>query len=79
MFEEGFSLSNRVTVLEASGILEVSQQYIRIGLQKGALPIGTAVQISGKKWTYHISRALLNKYIGKENESEAGPNQGIQE
>lgn len=63
-------MSNRVTVLEASEILEVSQQYIRVGLQKGALPIGTAVQISGKKWTYHISRALLNKYIGKENKGE---------
>lgn len=70
-------MSNRVTVLEASEILEVSQQYIRIGLQKGVLPIGTAVQISGKKWTYHISRALLDKYIGKENDSETGTNSNI--
>ena len=61
---------NRVTVLEASHILGVSQQYIRIGLQRGALPFGTAVQISGKKWTYHISRGLLNKYIGKEDINE---------
>lgn len=61
---------NRVTVLEASHILGVSQQYIRIGLQRGALPFGTAVQISGNKWTYHISRGLLNKYIGKEDTNE---------
>ena len=57
-------MNNRVTVLEASKILEVSQQYIRMGLQKGILPFGTAVQISGKKWTYHISRKLLDDYIG---------------
>jgi len=64
---EGFSLNNRVTVLEASKILGVSQQYIRIALQKGVLPIGTAVQISGKKWTYHISKGLLDKYICKDD------------
>ena len=63
-------MNNRVTVLEASHILGVSQQYIRIGLQRGLLPFGTAVQISGKKWTYHISRGLLNKYIGKESTDE---------
>lgn len=71
-------MNNRTTVLEASKIMEVSQQYIRIGLQRGILPIGTAVQISGKKWTYHISKGLLEKYIGKENESETGVNQDIQ-
>ncbi|MGM9543789.1 MAG: hypothetical protein ACI3T9_02270 [Romboutsia timonensis] len=54
----------RVTVLEASKLMGVSQQYIRIGLQKGVLPIGTAVQLSGKKWTYHISPVLLKNYIG---------------
>lgn len=62
-------MNNRVTVLEASQILGVSQQYIRVGLQRGLLPFGTAVQISGKKWTYHISRYLLNQYIG-ENKNE---------
>lgn len=54
----------RVSVKEAAKILEVSEQFIRIGLQRELLPIGTAIKMSSK-WTYHISPKLLKEYIGE--------------
>lgn len=53
---------NNVSVKEAARILNKSQQFIRIGLQQGVLPIGVAVKMSNK-WTYHISRKKLLEYI----------------
>lgn len=53
----------RVKVKEAADILGTSQEYIRLGLQKGVLPIGTAVKMSSV-WTYHISPKLLEDYSG---------------
>lgn len=55
-------MSNRVTVQEAAELLNVSQQYIRIGIQRGWLPIGSCVKLS-TKWTYHIPRERLNAYL----------------
>lgn len=46
-------------------ILGKSQQYVRIGLQRQQLPIGSAVQLSSE-WTYHVSYELLKKYVGEE-------------
>jgi hypothetical protein len=59
-------MQRRVSVKEAAEILGVSQQFVRIGLQQGTLPIGTAVKMSSK-WTYHISPKLLEEYAGKTN------------
>ena len=44
----------RILPTEAAVILNVSPQFIRIAMQQGKLPIGTAVQMSSI-WTYHIS------------------------
>lgn len=53
----------RVTVSEAAKALGVSSQFIRIGLQRKTLPIGTAVKMSSV-WTYYISEAKLKEYTG---------------
>lgn len=53
-----------MNVREAAKILNVSPQFIRIGLQQQRLPIGTAVKMSSK-WTYHISEKLLYEYLRK--------------
>ena len=55
----------RITVQQAADVLNVSQQFIRIGLQRKTLPIGSAVKMSSR-WTYHISEHLLEQYTGKE-------------
>ncbi len=57
-------MSNNVSVKEAAEILGKSYQFVRIGLQRQLLPIGTAIKMSSK-WTYHISRKLLIDYIGE--------------
>jgi hypothetical protein len=55
---------SRVKVSEAAALMGVSEQFVRVGLQRGLLPIGTAVKLSSK-WTYYISRKLLSEYIGQ--------------
>lgn len=59
------SNEKRISVKDTSKILDVSEQFIRIGLQNQRLPFGTAVQTS-TEWTYHISKKQLEDYIGKE-------------
>ena len=53
-------------VNEAAKILGKSPQFVRVGLQRGVLPIGTAVKMSSR-WTYYISEEQLKKYVGEKN------------
>ena len=66
----------RITVQQAADVLNVSQQFIRIGLQKGTLPIGSAVKMSSR-WTYHISEHLLEQYTGIKNATCVASTDGI--
>ena len=56
--------ANNVNVSEAARLMGVSQQFVRVGLQRGILPFGCAVQISTDRYTYFISRSKLLEYIG---------------
>lgn len=61
-----------IKVSEVAKLMGKSEQFIRIGLQRGLLPIGTAIK-TGSKYSYYISPKLLEEYIGKdkkENEIE---------
>ena len=53
---------DRVSVSDAAKLLGVSPQYIREGLKRNRLPIGSCVKMSSV-WTYHISQKLLDDYI----------------
>ena len=53
-----------ISVKEAAEIMGVSQQFVRIGMQRNQLPIGTAVKLSSI-WTYHISPKLFHEYMGE--------------
>lgn len=60
--------NNNMSVAEASKLMGVSLQFIRVGLQKGILPFGYAVQITRGRYTYYISRQKFLEYTGiKEN------------
>ena len=59
----------RILPTDAAAILNVSPQFVRIAMQQGKLPIGTAIKMSSI-WTYHISEKLLQDYSGKNVEQE---------
>jgi hypothetical protein len=54
-----------ITVKEAAAIMGKSQQFVRVAMRQGLLPIGTAVKMSSI-WTYHISPKKFYEYIGEE-------------
>lgn len=56
-------------ILEVAEKLEKSQQYVRVGLQRGILPFGSAVKMSSK-WTYHISANKFYEYMGTKGVKE---------
>ena len=56
-----------MNIQEAAKKLNKSEQYIRIGLQHERLPFGSAVKVSPKRWSYHISEAKFNEYLGGDN------------
>ena len=57
------TVTNRIKTTEAAQILGVSKEYVRLGMQKGILPIGTAIKMSSI-WTYYISPKLLEEFSG---------------
>lgn len=59
---------NNLTVEEASKLMGVSRQFIRVGLQKGVLPFGYAVKISDGRFTYFISRQKFLEHTGIKGE-----------
>jgi len=60
---------SRITVKEAARQLGVSEQFVRLGLQRKELPIGAAVKMSSR-WTYHISEARLREYVGNGDQKQ---------
>lgn len=53
-----------VPVTEAARMLGVSPDVVRAALQAGVVDFGFAVQVTGEKYTYHISPKKLYEYIG---------------
>ena len=58
-----------MSVIECARLLGVSPQFVRIGLQRGVLPFGTAIKMSSR-WTYHISEAKVYEYLGLTKKKE---------
>jgi len=55
----------RISVEDAARILGASPLFVRTAMQRGLLPIGTAVKMSSV-WTYNIQLELLSRYLGRE-------------
>lgn len=53
----------KITVAQAAKLMGVSPQFIRIGLQRGLLPIGRAIKFN-KNWSYYISPAQFEAFTG---------------
>lgn len=54
---------NRMSVEHCAKLMNVSEQFIRIGLQKGMLPFGYAVKMSSQ-YTYFISPQKFEEHTG---------------
>ncbi len=53
-----------ISVIEAAKIMHKDPSYIRIGLQQGTLPFGSAIQVADHKYSYHISPNRFAEYMG---------------
>lgn len=58
-------MEKNLSVREAALEMGKTPSFVRIGLQQGRLPFGTAVKLS-TKWTYYINPVQFYRYIGKE-------------
>lgn len=57
-----------LTIKETAKLLGKSEMFVRIGIQRGILPFGTAILLPGrKKYSYHIPKASVYEYLGLEN------------
>lgn len=56
-------MDRNITVKKAAEIMGKSQQFVRVGLQRGILPFGTAIKMSSM-WTYYISPKQFCDYVG---------------
>ena len=56
-------MSKSISVKEAAKIMGKSEQFVRIGLQRGLLPFGQAINMSSI-YTYYISQKLFEEYVG---------------
>lgn len=56
-------MKNRLSVSKVAELMNVSEQFVRVGLQKGQLPFGYAIKMSSK-WTYFISTTKFTEATG---------------
>ena len=56
----------KISVKEAARCMGKSDQFVRIGLQRGLLPFGNAVPGTGSNWNYYINPAKFREYVGAE-------------
>ena len=48
-------------IKDVAKAMEKSEMFVRIGLQRGIIPFGTAIKTSSK-YTYYISQSKFYKY-----------------
>ncbi len=56
-------MTRRIKISEAAKAMEKSEQFVRIGLQRGVFPFGVAIKTSSK-WSYYINPSAFEQYIG---------------
>ena len=53
-----------MTVQEAARLMNKSQDFIRIGLQRNILPFGYAIKTGKERYSYFISRSKFEEATG---------------
>lgn len=52
-----------MTITEAAWKMGVTEQFLRIALQRGKFDFGVAIQMSGRRYTYYIDRKKFERYL----------------
>lgn len=65
--KEMVSAARKIRIKDAARAMGKSEQFIRVGLQRGLLPFGAAVPGAGGKWSYYISPGKFKDYIGEDS------------
>lgn len=52
----------KLSVVEAAAIMDVDPQFLRLALQQGKFPFGTAVKME-KRWAYYINKKRFYDYL----------------
>lgn len=60
-------MNRKLTVKEAAAMMGVTPQFLRLGLQQGRFPFGTAVKM--KRWSYYINASRFYDYLAGEKTS----------
>lgn len=63
-------MAERITIKQAAEIMGKSEQFVRIGLQRGLLPFGVAVKKS-TTYSYYISPRQFYEYVGMQEGLDA--------
>ena len=56
-------MKHRMSVKRCAELMGASEQFIRVGLQKGVFPWGYAVKMSDR-WTYWINPIKFSEHTG---------------
>ena len=57
--------SSRITTAQAGALMGKGALFVREGMRRGELDLGTAMQLPGSsKWNFHISPRKLAEYLG---------------
>ena len=71
------SKSRKIKIKDAARCMGKSEQFVRVGLRRGILPFGVAIQSEGSKWNYFIrpdefrafvGESLFREYFGQQKE-----------
>ena len=58
--------NKKLTVKEAAELMGVTPQFLRLGLQQGRFPFGTAVKF--RRWSYYINAEQFYKWLEGEGQ-----------
>lgn len=53
----------RITVDEASKIIGITPQALRLGIVSGSIPVGNCFKNRGRKKTYLVYEELVNEFM----------------
>lgn len=56
----------KISIRAAAACLGKSDQFVRVGLQRGLLPFGNAVPGTGRCWNYYINPGKFREFVGPE-------------